>query len=425
MLDSYLSSRNPDSLVWILGDRNVSSAALIAFRGQFLTQHKPPGRIALDLNNSAALGLALLALDGAVDQLFLLPPDLDANLKTEFLQKTQTELVYSDPQLFLQTLSSSTSSTPETAKKKTKWILATSGTTGTPKLIEHTATTLLRTVKTDVASGSSYKWGLLYDLNRFAGLQVFFQSLAGGSTLLIPNTLSDLGKNLDFFKASDCNALSATPTLWRKILMRPEQQGLELKQITLGGEIAEQKIIDALKARWPKARVVHIYASTEAGVGFSVTDGKAGFPGDWLQSGYRGSEIAISQDGILKLKYPGGAFIETGDRVEVKNDRVYFLGRDSGAINVGGNKVHPEEVERVLLECPIVRSALVSAKKSAFTGSLIQAKVVLKDALAKETAVKQIQDFCRQHLEPYKVPAIVEVVAELETNTMGKVKRSL
>ena len=58
---------------------------------------------------------------------------------------------------------------------------------------------------------------------------------------------------------------------------------LELDRITLGGEIATQTTIDNLRRSFKSAKIVHIYASTEAGVGFTVRDERAGFPVEYLE----------------------------------------------------------------------------------------------------------------------------------------------
>ena len=41
-------------------------------------------------------------------------------------------------------------------------------------------------------------------------------------------------------------------------------------------------------------------------------------------------------------------FVDTGDMVELRGDRYYFVGRRGGIINIGGLKVHPEEIEAVI-----------------------------------------------------------------------------
>ena len=71
-------------------------------------------------------------------------------------------------------------------------------------------------------------------------------------------------------------------------------------------------------------------------------------------------------------------FVDTGDVLELRDDRYYFVGRRDGVINVGGLKVHPEEVEAVINRHPEVRMSLVRTKKNPITGALVVADVVLK-----------------------------------------------
>ena len=122
--------------------------------------------------------------------------------------------------------------------------------------------------------------------------------------------------------------------------------------------------------------------------------------------------------------YDDDGYINTGDLVELKDGRIYFLGRDSGAINVGGNKVQPEEVEATLLASGLLSAAYVYAMKNPMLGSLVCADVVLNNtALDKKEAKSQLLRFCRENLEGFKVPALVKFVKELKTTQSGKLKR--
>ena len=68
--------------------------------------------------------------------------------------------------------------------------------------------------------------------------------------------------------------------------------------------------------------------------------------------------------------------------VELRGGRYYFVGRRGGVINVGGLKVHPEEVEAVINADPRVRMSLVRARRNPITGAVVVAEVVLEDAAA-------------------------------------------
>src|SRR5205085_7034994 len=81
-------------------------------------------------------------------------------------------------------------------------------------------------------------------------------------------------------------------------------------------------------------------------------------------------------EGEGPLADPDG-FVDTGDVVERRGDRYYFLGRRGGVINVGGLKVHPEEVEAAINRHPSVSMSKVRPKPSPITGTLDAAEVVL------------------------------------------------
>ena len=92
---------------------------------------------------------------------------------------------------------------------------------------------------------------------------------------------------------------------------------------------------------------------------------------------------------------------------------------------MGGNKVHPEQVERVLLGFPGVRMARVTSRRSAVTGALVQAEVVTDPACAADPDAwrKSLVAHCRAMLEPYQVPAVVRLVPNLAVSDSGKLKR--
>jgi acyl-CoA synthetase (AMP-forming)/AMP-acid ligase II len=407
--------------------------------------------VGLYCRESASIAAHCLLLDGSASRITLLPSGLSPSEVAHIATHSGVEVLISDRPdshetgirlastcLDIDTRGIEAKNLPLAIP--TEWILPTSGTTRTPKLVAHSLDTLARTVKRGQVAGETLRWGLLYDLNRFAGVQVYLQAVLGGGSLLIPHASYSLGETLGFFKDGGCNALSATPTLWRKILMTPGAGDLPLRHITLGGEIADQSILSALATAYPDARIRHIYASTEAGVGFSVSDGREGFPASYLHSTSQGVALRIGSGGILEIKpavggqhylgedvklYTDDGYVTTGDKVHQEGERIYFMGRDSGAINVGGNKVQPEKIEKVLLSHPGVGLAAVGAKKSGITGSLVEARVVLRHGQAQSPAtIAEIRDWCSTRLERHEVPALIRVVDDLSLTASGKITRS-
>jgi acyl-coenzyme A synthetase/AMP-(fatty) acid ligase len=116
--------------------------------------------------------------------------------------------------------------------------------------------------------------------------------------------------------------------------------------------------------------------------------------------------------------------------VERRGSRYYFVGRKDGIVNVGGLKVHPEEVEAAINRHAGVQGSLVKARKSPITGAIVVADVVLKanprggDAGPLLVALeREIIDLCRRDLAPYKVPAAIRFVPALPMSATGKLVR--
>lgn len=352
---------------------------------------------------------------------------LDGFLKA-FLLQPRSEKVFAD----WEGIAGSAFGVPLLPGEMTCWVMGTSGTTGTPKLISHNLASVTATTKTDISIGSRHRWGLLYDPARFAGLQVLLQALISGAVLVAPEIELGLDRALDFMAEHGVTSLSTTPSYWRKILMSPAVDRLQPRQITLGGEIADQAILSALRHTFPEGKIVHIYASTEAGVGFSVGDGKAGFPTGYLANGaLKGVQLRVRDDGHLlirkthhSLPYVNDEFLDTEDLVEVKSDRVHFLGRASGAINVGGNKVTPERIEAVLYSHPAVVAARAFRKSSSLMGNLVVAEVQIPASSNREAMVKELNEMCRAHLERWQCPASIRVVEYIGLGASGKVSRA-
>jgi acyl-coenzyme A synthetase/AMP-(fatty) acid ligase len=114
--------------------------------------------------------------------------------------------------------------------------------------------------------------------------------------------------------------------------------------------------------------------------------------------------------------------------VERRGDRYYFIGRKEGVINVGGQKVFPEEVEAVINRHPDVRMSRVWPRRSPITGAIVAADIVLRtEAEGAEPAFarvrEQIVQACRDWLPPHKVPVSLRRVASLEIAASGKLVR--
>ena len=429
------------------GDVPVLETTIGTVRRNSLLTARPPAGVsdadaaALSIASMSALVQTLVALDGRSSALLLLPPDLPPVLVEDLALTSGCTQIISDrhdlPGAVPPQIESASAGSGKWGNRNTEWLLTTSGTTGRPKILRHTLRSLSRTTRPSTGAPRTV-WGLTYQATRFAGLQVLLQAILGGATLVAPDGPMDLPDRIRLFTERGCTHLSATPTTWRRILMHPASAALRLRQITLGGEIADQTVLDALHARFPTARITHVYASTEVGVGFSVQDGLEGFPASYLAGCARGVRLRL-REGRLWLRAPGppndyiggghididdDGFVDTQDRVERRADRIYFLGRETGAVNVGGVKVYPEVVERILTQLPEVAFARVAPRRNPLSGALLVATVVPAAVVDQPDMFKaHVLRHCRANLEPAAVPALISLAESVDTTPGGKIAR--
>ena len=171
-----------------------------------------------------------------------------------------------------------------------------------------------------------------------------------------------------------------------------------------------------------------------------MRDGLAGFPAALIGQAGAKAEMRVV-DGSLRIRsartasrYLGNdncladadGFVDTGDMLELRGDRYYFVGRREGVINVGGLKVHPEEVEAVINQHPGVQMARVRGRRNPITGAIVVADIVVRPSASEgwSRAMKnEILEICRQALPAYKVPVMLRAVSSLDIAGSGKLVR--
>jgi acyl-coenzyme A synthetase/AMP-(fatty) acid ligase len=394
--------------------------------------------VLLAMREQLSAAIALLELDGVARRLVLCTPDLSPAALAEVAAVAATDATLEDfdPRPM--------SATPaRRAGGSTEWILLTSGTTGTPKLVAHSLSSLGGVLPRRAAGASV--WSTFYDIRRYGGLQIYLRAVLGGTALVLSSPAESTAEFLTRAAARGVTHISGTPSHWRRALMSGAAQILDPAYVRLSGEVADQVLLDQLRAAYPRARIAHAFASTEAGVAFDVDDGLAGFPAEFVDSPRNGIEMKV-EDGTLRIRsqrtaacYLGSApgalasgdgYVDTGDLVELKDGRYYFRGRKGGIINVGGMKVYPEEVEGVLNADPRVRMSLVHSKRNPIMGAVVVADVVLEqsvgarlDAAQAEGIKSELLETCRRTLPAHKVPARLSFVPALALTAAGKLVR--
>ena len=407
---------------------------LIATKGQFAT------------------ALALIELDGIARRIVLYPGDLprahipsvvaSANIDAIVLDSDAPEpcsyglkcVVTSSPALSIVEHSRGSA-------RPSEWVLLTSGTTGLPKLTLHTLSTLAGAITSDGERDASVHWSTFYDIRRYGGLQIFLRALLHGASLTLGKSEESMGDFLTRAGAEGVTHISGTPSHWRCALMSPlvRQNRAKIypyfRRDCRPGNFG-QSTVRVLQ----NARLFMLSLRQRRGWGLRLVTISQDFRRELRRIvARRGDEDRerLAADTLIRSRSPlswkraareQDGFVDTGDLVELHGDRYYFVGRRDGVINVGGAKVHPEEIEAVLNRHPRIQMSRAKARRNPITGAIVVADIVLSssndnNAIETATLKTELIEMCRRVLSPYKVPAAIRIVPSLDVSASGKLVR--
>src|ERR1700689_617182 len=407
--------------------------------------------VLLAVSDQLIAALAMTEIDGVARRMLLCPPDLNADHIETLIDDAGIDAVVTDEParwanagvyLVLGAHSPERSAVKAKTERATEWLMLPSGTSGVRKIVGHSLEGLTGAIVADgPARGAPPVWATFYDIRRYGGLQIFLRAVIGGGSMVLSEPGEPIADYVARLREKAVTHISGTPSHWRKLLMSGAASGFAPRYVRLSGEIADQAVLDGLTKAFPAASVGHAYASTEAGVGFAVNDGLEGFPATMIGENRGGVEMKV-EDGSLRIRstrtaraYVGpnaaalagaGGFVDTGDMVELRGDRYHFVGRRGGIINIGGLKVHPEEIEAVINRHAEVSMSRAKSRRSPITGAIVVADVILAEGsdLSRSDDIRdQILADCRASLPSYKVPAVIRFVRSLDITAAGKLAR--
>jgi acyl-coenzyme A synthetase/AMP-(fatty) acid ligase len=408
--------------------------------------------VLLAVTDQLISALAMAEADGVARRMLLCPPDLNPDHVKTLIEDAEIDAIvtdeparWADAEVYLVVAARAPVHTAARAKteRATEWLMLTSGTSGVPKIVSHSLEGLTGAIIADgPARGAPPVWATFYDIRRYGGLQIFLRAIIGGGSMVLSEPGEPIADYVARLQAGGVTHISGTPSHWRKLLMSGSAAGFSPRYVRLSGEIADQAVLDGLRRAFPLASIGHAYASTEAGVGFAVNDGLEGFPATMLGENRDGVEMKV-EDGSLRIRSTRAAhayvgqnvaaltdadgYVDTGDMVELRGDRYHFVGRRGGIINIGGLKVHPEEIEAVINGHAEVRMSRARSRRSPITGSIVVADVILADgcdASRSDEIRNKILADCRTHLASHKVPAMIKFVPSLDITAAGKLART-
>lgn len=301
----------------------------------------------------------------------------------------------------------------------------TSGTTGQPKNVVHSISTLTRAVR----MGDKYKgqvWAYAYNPTHMAGLQVFFQAFENQNTLINVFNMqrSDVYQKITYYKITH---ISATPTFFR-LLLPFEKSYTSVLRVTLGGEKSDNHLYDNIRKIFPEAKINNVYASTEAGSLFAAKCDCFQIP-----IAIRDKFTVMDDELLLHKSLLGksdsfkfeGDYYHSGDLIEWvnKEEGIFkFKSRKNELINVGGYKVNPEEVEDAINAIEGVRQSLVYGKANSILGNMLVAEVLTEEGYVITDI--EIRKILKDQLQDFKIPRKIKFVETFSLTRTGKLKRS-
>jgi O-succinylbenzoic acid--CoA ligase len=306
-------------------------------------------------------------------------------------------------------------------------VVATSGTTGTPKGVELTAAGIeasARAVSAALDAGPGDHWLACVGLHSVAGLAIVARAWHGGLPLEVHDRF-----DVDAVAAAAAGGatlVSVVPTMLARLL--DAGAGVErFRHVLLGGAPAPAGLVERAAGRG--ASVVRTYGLTET-FGGVVHDGHP----------LHGVELAIADSGEISVRGPmvlrryrrdpaatrsvlRDGWLYTADLGRIGPDgRLEVLGRRDDLVITGGVSVHPAEVEAVLARHPGIADIAVGPAPDPQWGQRLVAYVVPLDRQLPPT-LADLRAFARQRLAAPKAPRELILMDALPRTASGKILR--
>jgi long-chain acyl-CoA synthetase len=321
-------------------------------------------------------------------------------------------------------------------KNKPGLVLFSSGTSGNPKAAVHNFELLLNKFKTKKKSLKTINF-LLFD--HWGGLNTLFHTLSNSALVLsIENRNPELICKI--IQEYQVELLPASPSFINLLLLSDFHKNYNLnslKLITYGTEPMPQSTLRRAIEVFPNVKFLQTYGLIELGVlsSKSKDDGSL-----WVKLGGEGFQLRVVNN-LLEIKsesamlgyinapspFTKDGFFMTGDLVEQDGEYYKILGRQSELINVGGEKVYPQEVENIILQFPNVQDVMVYSEKNAFLGSIVCAKIIISNIQEEEKKeiIRKLKIYCKSKLSSFMIPVKIEISSTSLYNERFKKKRLL
>lgn len=370
-------------------------------------------------------------------------PKLSAHERTELLDTLQPAFALDGTQvreLADRRRTGPPLSVPDPSPAAPLAIVATSGTSGTPKGVVLSRRAFAAAADASAANlgwREDDRWLLCMPLAHVGGLTIPLRTLAARRTTVCgPHGSFDPTAIIDIIERHRVTIASLVPTMLVRLLDDPAGwvPPSHLRAILLGGAGPAGRLLDRCRARG--VPVLTTYGLTEtcgqvttqrpgtapseeqgagevlSGLQVKIVRGEIQVRGPSLLRGYVGCSTAVpkTEDG----------FFRTGDAGSLDAEgRLHVLGRLDDRIVTGGENVDPLQVERALEALPGVRKACVFGVDDPTWGQQVATVLVLEQGASAEALKRTV----RGRLAAHRRPRLVVFADDLPTTRSGKVDR--
>jgi long-chain acyl-CoA synthetase len=330
-------------------------------------------------------------------------------------------------------------------------ILYTSGTTGAPKgvLLSHSnIDSAIHIIDNALKISSDDAMYTSIEYNYAAGLLQLFAHLCKGAAVCTEFDLIDSHQLLSAIKRYSVTTLACVPSTM-SLLMRAYGEALfpflsSLKKIEFSSAPLVSKTVNDLHDNLSDVAIFNTYGLTEAlrvtyfkFPDFKISNIPIGYVNEGVhvllngnENDHVSGELVISGPtmalGYLnkpeetKKAFTANGYI-SGDTVKIIDGLLYLEGRNSEIINIGAHRVSLVEVEQAIATVQGVYDVAVSAREHQILDKVIVADVVADPRVSK----RDIIQYLKNRLEPYKIPGQINFVDEIVKSEAGKIVRSM
>jgi len=462
------SSRNhPQKTALIFKDSKLTYSELldaVRKKSSFFNRYQKNSVISLLFENSPEFIISYLAVLKSACIAHIIPPNIsENNLHDQIVSTNPKSIVFSNElssklsiidnpkieQIEYSEIKSDSTDTRQANVSDYAYLIYTSGTTSRAKGVPITHQNSVFTTNNivNILNYTNSDVDILpLPLSHSFGLGCLHTSLSVGSTLILHKNMTNLSEIFESINEYSATTFAAVPTTLTKLIKNNLSDVKtifkNLRLVMTNSTSIPSNTVKEYKKILEQGIIATYYGLTEASRStFMIFDDKrkfnsVGIPPEKIkikinnEKHLESGEIWIKGPNVIKKYWNNeeadknleNNWLRTGDLGKIdENGYLYLLGRLDDVINIGGEKLLPQDVESVVKVLSDVEEAVAMPMKHETFGNTV--KLLIKKTNDSKITKTEILSYCIKNLERYKVPTKIEFVDDFPKTSYGKIKR--